>query len=124
MPTGLWAESMPHSPSGSAARSDIGDLLFENSDFETGDLANWKATGDTFDFQPTKDDNPMARRRKQPSKHQGEYWIGTFEKYNGKPEFRPGQTQGDRPTGTLTSVSFAVSRERINFKSPKYTNPR
>ncbi|MCD4720306.1 MAG: hypothetical protein K8S13_10690 [Desulfobacula sp.] len=91
------------------------DLLFKNSDFENGDLTNWTADGDAFEYQPTKGDNPTARRRNQPSRHQGEYWIGTFEKYNGNPELRPGQTQGDRPTGTLTSVSFVVSRDQIVF---------
>lgn len=91
------------------------DLLFENSDFENGDLTNWTADGDAFEFQPTKGDNPTVRGRNQPSKHQGEYWIGTFEKYNGKPELSPGQTQGDRPTGSLTSVSFVVSRAQIAF---------
>ncbi|MCD4720304.1 MAG: discoidin domain-containing protein [Desulfobacula sp.] len=115
VPGGLWAGSMQSSASDSATRSDIGDLLFENSDFEAGDLTNWIATGDAFDFQPTKGDNPTARHRKHPSEHQGEYWIGTFEKYNGKPELRPGQTQGDRPSGTLTSVPFVVSREQIVF---------
>lgn len=113
--TGLWAEPAQYSASDAATQYDIGDLLFENSDFEVGTLANWTATGDAFDFQPTQGDNPTARRRKQPSKHQGNYWIGTYEKYNGKPGLRPGQTQGDRPTGTLTSVSFVVSREEITF---------
>jgi len=113
--TGLWAEPVQYPASGSELRSHIGDLLFENSDFEAGTLVNWTATGDAFDFQPTQGDNPMARRRKQPSKHQRKYWIGTYEKYNGKPGVRPGQNQGDRPTGTLTSVSFIVSRERIAF---------
>ena len=89
------------------------DLLFENSDFEKGDLTNWTATGDAFDFQPTRDDNPTVRRRNQPSEHQGKYWIGTFEKYNGKPEFSPGQIQGDRPTGTLTSISFTHNQGKV-----------
>ena len=44
------------------------DLLFENSDFENGDLTNWTAAGTAFEFQPTKGDNPTARKRKgQPS---------------------------------------------------------
>ena len=67
-------------------------LLFENSDFEKGDLTNWTAVGTAFEFQPTKGYNPTARGRNQPSRHQGEYWIGTFEKYHGKPELSPGQT--------------------------------
>ena len=90
-------------------------LLFENSDFENGDLANWTATGNAFDFQPTKGDNPTARKRRQPSKHQGEFWIGTFEKYQGMAGQRPGQNQGDRPTGTLKSVAFEVLGDNITF---------
>ena len=55
-------------------------LLFENSDFEKGDLTDWKAEGDAFACQPTKGDNPAARRRGA-SRHQGEFWIGTHDEY-------------------------------------------
>ncbi len=91
------------------------ELLFPNSDFEHGDLTNWRASGDAFIYQPTKGDNPTARRRGQPSMHQGEYWIGTFEKYQGDPGQKPGDTQGDRPTGTLTSVPFTIEGDSISF---------
>ncbi|MDZ7761502.1 MAG: DUF4412 domain-containing protein [Desulfovermiculus sp.] len=90
-------------------------LLFHNSDFEAGDLTNWTPSGDAFDFQPTKGDNPTARRRRQPSSHQGDYWIGTYEKYQGTTGQKPGKTQGDRPTGTLTSASFEISGDHISF---------
>ena len=90
-------------------------LLFDNSDFEMGDLTNWTATGDAFDFQPTRGDNPTARKRMQPSKHQGEFWVGTYEKYQGAAGQKPGQIQGDRPTGTLTSIPFEVIGDRITF---------
>ena len=33
------------------------------TDFETADLTGWTKTGDAFDFQPTKGDNPTARGR-------------------------------------------------------------
>ena len=90
--------------------------LFENSDFEMGNLTNWTADGDAFDFQPTKGDNPTARgRRSQPSQHQGEFWIGTFEKYQGGSNERVGGRQGDRPTGTLTSVPFEIKADKITF---------
>ncbi len=89
--------------------------MFLNSDFEAGDLTNWTPSGDAFDFQPTKGDNPTARRRGQPSSHQGEYWVGTYEKYQGAAGQKPGQTQGDRPTGTLTSAAFEISGDRISF---------
>lgn len=90
-------------------------LLFPNSDFELGDLTNWNASGNAFDFQPTKGDNPTARRRGQPSNHQGDYWIGTYEKYQGAAGQQPGQIQGDRPTGTLTSIPFTVAGDAISF---------
>ncbi|MCD4718661.1 MAG: hypothetical protein K8S13_02215 [Desulfobacula sp.] len=91
-------------------------LLFANSDFELGDLTHWTQAGNAFDFQPTKGDNPTARGRKtQPSQHRGEFWIGTFEKYQGTAKERPGMRQGDRPTGTLTSVLFEITADKISF---------
>ena len=90
-------------------------LLFANSDFENGDLTNWTASGTAFQYQPTKGDNPTARRRNQPSNHQGEFWIGTFEKYQGAHGQKPGQVQRDKPTGTLTSIPFQIEGERITF---------
>ncbi|WP_291323001.1 DUF4412 domain-containing protein [Desulfonatronospira sp.] len=95
--------------------SEATGLLFANSDFEHGDLTNWRASGDAFIYQPTKGDNPTARRRGQPSQHQGEYWIGTFEKYQGDPGQNPGDTQGDGPTGTLTSIPFTIEGDSISF---------
>ena len=62
-------------------------------DFETGNLYGWTKSGTAFNFQPTYGDNPTARRRGQPSNHQGQYWIGGFEKYQGLPGQRPGETQ-------------------------------
>ena len=91
------------------------DLLFPNSDFEDGSLAGWEATGNAFTFQPTLQDNPTARGRGQPSRHQGSYWIGTFEKYNETSGTRPGTTQNDRPTGTLASQPFIIDGEKIGF---------
>ena len=53
--------------------------------FETEDLTGWTIVeGDAFDFQPTFGDNPTARGRGQPSEHEGDWWIGTYEKYQGK----------------------------------------
>ncbi|MHC4250415.1 MAG: glycoside hydrolase family 32 protein, partial [Planctomycetota bacterium] len=91
-----------------------GDLLFDNSDFEKGTLENWTAEGDAFTRQPTKGDNPKARR-KETARLQGEYWIGTFENYDGKGG-RPGQARGDKATGTLTSVPFIVKKRFIVFR--------
>lgn len=91
-------------------------LLFANSDFEMGNLTNWTAKGNAFDFQPTKGDNPIARgRRGHSSKHQGQFWIGTFEKYQGQAKQSPGGRQGDRPKGTLTSIPFKITGDKIAF---------
>jgi len=83
-------------------------------DFEDPDLPGWIRTGTAFDYQPTYGDNPTERHRGQPSKHQGEYWIGGFEK---RPRAfdRPGATQGDGPQGTLTSQPFRISTPTISF---------
>lgn len=90
------------------------ELLFENSDFEKGTLANWTAAGEAFKAQPTKGDNPAARHR-EPSRHQGDYWIGTYENFNGK-EGKPGAIQGDGLTGTLTSAEFTIRHRYITFR--------
>ncbi len=83
-------------------------------DFETGDLLGWTKTGAAFNFQPTYGDNPTARGRGQASKHQGKYWIGTYEKRPGA-SHKAGQTQGDGPKGTLTSLPFKISQPGMNF---------
>jgi len=92
-----------------------GKLIFPNSDFEKGDLTNWTRDGNAFDFQPTLGDNPSARHWREPSNHQGRYWIGTYEKYNGRNAKRPGMLQTDRPQGTLTSIPFVITHSEINF---------
>jgi beta-lactam-binding protein with PASTA domain len=84
-------------------------------DFEQGTLYGWTTSGDAFAFQPTLGDNPTARQRGQPSNHQGNYWIGTFEKYQGKRSQNPGDIQGDDPRGSLTSAPFFIPRGRLTF---------
>lgn len=84
-------------------------------DFETGDLRGWTKTGNSFDYQPTLGDNPTARRRGQPSNHQGRYWIGSYEKYQGHPNQRLGNIQGDRPQGILTSSRFTIPQGTLSF---------
>lgn len=96
-----------------------------NNDFETGDLTDWEEkTGDAFDFQPTYGDNPTARNRGQPSQHQGNWWLGLAEKYQGpdkgaklgqKPGDLAGNGQPDLPKGTLTSIEFTIVGETMNF---------
>ena len=76
-------------------------------DFETGNLLGWQAAGRAFVFQPTFGDNPRARKSDSAS-HQGQYWIGTFERYQGPGRGEPGGAQGDAPTGTLTSIAITI----------------
>lgn len=74
-----------------------------NLDFETGTLRDWTAEGTAFRQQPVKGDTVNARRSDMKSQHQGDYWIGTFER------------DGDKPQGTLTSVSFPVAHPFASF---------
>lgn len=83
-------------------------------DFEEGFLRGWTATGNAFLHQPTRGDNPTARLRGQPAKHNGKYWIGTYEKFQQRNGQRPGAIQGDSPIGTLTSPFFEIGSE-ISF---------
>jgi len=90
------------------------ELLFENSDFESGNLKNWTAEGKAFAMQPTKGDNVKVRGRTEGSKHQGNFWIGTYEAYNGT-KGKAGETQGDKQIGRLTSKEFEIKKDFINF---------
>src|SRR5437762_12345182 len=74
-----------------------------NLDFETGTLKDWTAEGDAFKDQPIKGDTVAARRGDMKSQHQGQYWIGGYEKH------------GDKPQGTLTSVPFEVTHPWASF---------
>jgi len=105
-------------------------------DFETGDLVGWTKTGSAFDFQPTYGDNSRYRSvyggygdklthgASQQSGLLGRYYIGTFEKRPGSgrdnymnpdPAYTAGSSQGDAVEGTLTSDSFIVLGETIDF---------
>ncbi len=89
------------------------ELLFPNSDFESGTLENWTATGSAFTRQPTFGDNTAARGN-VPCGMQGNYWIGTYENYDGVAG-APGDVRGDGPTGTLMSREFTIQRRYITF---------
>lgn len=90
------------------------ELLFPNSDFESGTLEGWTTDGDAFKVQPTKGDNTSARNR-EPANQQGTWWIGGYEKYTGVIG-KPGDTAGDELTGTLTSREFTIKRPYITFR--------
>lgn len=87
--------------------------LFENSDFESGDLAPWTAKGDAFVHQPTKGDNSTARHR-EPSLHEGEFWIGGFEKHTAR-SGQPGDIHTDDAVGELVSPAFEIKEKYISF---------
>jgi putative membrane-bound dehydrogenase-like protein len=74
-----------------------------NLDFETGTLKDWTTEGDAFKDQPIKGDTVSPRRGDMHSRHQGDYWIGGYEKH------------GDKPTGTLTSIPFRVTHPWASF---------
>ncbi|MEM7795020.1 MAG: hypothetical protein AAF579_11300 [Cyanobacteria bacterium P01_C01_bin.118] len=84
-------------------------------DFEDGTLRGWQQTGTAFVNQPTLGDNPTARNRGQASQHQGQYWIGGYEDYQGLPGQRPGTVQGDGPQGTLSSPQFTIPNGSLSF---------
>jgi putative membrane-bound dehydrogenase-like protein len=74
-----------------------------NLDFEAGTLKDWTAEGDAFAGQPVEGDTVQKRRKDMHSRHQGRFWVGSFE------------VGGDRPQGTLTSVPFKVTRPFATF---------
>ncbi|MCK5591611.1 MAG: hypothetical protein KAI72_06625, partial [Candidatus Pacebacteria bacterium] len=84
-------------------------------DFETGDLRGWERAGAAFNNQPTFGDNCKVRDKQKHSGHQGNYWIGTFENYQGKQGENPGNTQGDSPTGKLISPIFTIPSGTLSF---------
>ena len=84
-------------------------------DFEDHDLSNWTLSGTAFNNQPTYGDNPSERfERTEPSKHEGDWWIGTYE-------HRPSSSdpavkeQGDQPQGNMTSPSFLIDTNFLRF---------
>ena len=83
-------------------------------DFEDGALGGWVKTGTVFDNQPTYGDNPTARHRGQSANQQGDYWIGGNEDRH-TPDDTPGESQGDGPTGTLTSPLLEITGKYITF---------
>jgi putative membrane-bound dehydrogenase-like protein len=73
-----------------------------NCDFESGDLRGWTVEGDAFVGQPIRGDAP-ARRDRESSLHQGEFWIGGYEQL------------GDGPQGRLVSAPFQVTKPWASF---------
>ncbi|HEV8541124.1 MAG TPA: PVC-type heme-binding CxxCH protein [Verrucomicrobiae bacterium] len=82
-------------------KGDKGQLL--NLGFEEGTLKDWSATGNAFDRQPIRGDTVAPRRGDMRSDHDGQYWVGTYERL------------GDASQGTLTSVPFTVTHPYASF---------
>ncbi len=74
-----------------------------NLDFETGDLRDWQASGAAFRGQPVRGDTVHRRRSDMRSRHQGAYWVGTYE------------VAGDQPQGVLVSAPFKVTHRWASF---------
>ncbi len=75
-----------------------------NLGFEDGTLRDWTASGEAFTDQPVRGDAVAKRRGDMRSEHQGEYWIGGFEK------------RGDASLGTLTSAPFKLAQPWVSFR--------
>ncbi len=76
-----------------------------NLDFEKGTLDDWTASGKAFEGQPIKGDTVARRRNDMRSDHQGQFWIGGFEKLT------------DAPVGALTSAPFTVTKRWATFRA-------
>lgn len=93
----------------SASAQDVGVLPVGadgkplNLDFETGTIKDWTLEGDAFKGQPIKGDTVFLRRKDNKSEHQGQYWIGGYEKLQ------------DKPQGTLTSAPFKITHQWATF---------
>jgi putative membrane-bound dehydrogenase-like protein len=95
----LWAADAP--PVGVKPLGKDGKPL--NVDFEDGTLKDWTATGDAFEGQPIQGDTVHPRRPDMTTRHEGQYWIGTYER------------KGDDLTGTLTSETFKITHPWASF---------
>ena len=99
---------------------------FFTHDFETGDLTGWtmKERDTAFPTQPTFGDN-SAFRGDAPSKHEGDWYISTFEKFQGPNDpflktgkgraQAPGDKQGNARQGWIFSVEFEVAGDKMNL---------
>ena len=83
-------------------------------DFENHDFSQWHLTGTAFNNQPTYGDNPTARNTGQSANQQGDYWIGTTENRSNSSD-QAGLSQGDGPTGSMTSSAFPIIRKFLVF---------
>ena len=96
------AQTTQSSDAGTLPVGDDGKPL--NTDFETGDLRDWRAlSGNAFVGQPIKGDTIAARRPGMRSNHVGNFWIGTYE------------LREDGPRGLIQSRQFTVNKPFAKF---------
>ena len=74
-----------------------------NIGFEKGTFEGWQSTGTVWGSKPVKGDTIVKRNRGN-SSHQGDFWIGGYEKW-----------QHDREQGTLTSKPFKVTHPWTSY---------
>ena len=85
-----------------------------NLDFETGTLKDWTAEGEAFKDQPIKGDTVHPRRGDMKSNHQGDYWIGGYEKLRRQADGHTHEraVQGDASRGRVSSSAAGRTRRR------------
>ena len=88
-------------------------LLFENSNFESGTLSGWRASGEAFGTQPTRRDATRDRAGR-PLANEGEWWVGTYAAPHLSGETR-NQARGYRAKGRLESPEFEISGDELIF---------
>jgi non-lysosomal glucosylceramidase len=88
-------------------KSDAPDILF--ADFESGDYDGWTSRGDAFGLRPFRRDE-MAPYHNLTA-HEGE---ATANSHNTRIAGAD-HVKGDALTGTLTSPSFTIERDYVNF---------
>ncbi|MFT4548815.1 MAG: putative membrane-bound dehydrogenase-like protein, partial [Verrucomicrobiales bacterium] len=76
----------------------------KNLGFEKGTLEGWEVTGDVWKGMPIQGDTVRRRRAAQSSQHDGDWWIGGYER-----------KQIDDEQGTLTSTPFEVTHPWASF---------
>jgi putative membrane-bound dehydrogenase-like protein len=97
----VLAASPDVDPGGSLPVDEKGRPL--NLGFETGTLEDWKPEGSAFAGLPIEGDTVHRRRGDMSSRHDGRFWVGSFE------------LGGDVPQGTLTSAPFQVTKPFASF---------
>tara|TARA_B100001964_G_scaffold150838_1_gene166000 strand:+ start:9689 stop:15256 length:5568 start_codon:yes stop_codon:yes gene_type:complete len=76
----------------------------KNLGFEEGTLRGWKLEGEVWEGGPVKGDTVTPRRPGQASQHDGEFWVGGYER-----------SHSDEDQGVLISEPFKVTHPWGSF---------